>query len=68
MDFYICIMNSLVEENYLKGLYNTSQEAQGREESIGGICRELKISQHTFYLWKRKYSRMDNEMLRSTKK
>ena len=27
------------------------------------ICRELGISQNTFYLWKRKYEGMDTEML-----
>lgn len=31
------------------------------------ICRELQISQNTFYLWKRKYGGMDNEMLRKYK-
>jgi putative transposase len=31
------------------------------------ICRELKISENTFYTWKRKYSGMDAEMLRRYK-
>lgn len=31
------------------------------------ICRELGISQNTFYLWKRKYEGMDAEMLRRYK-
>lgn len=36
-------------------------------KTASDICRELKISQNTFYLWKRKYGGMDNEMLRKYK-
>lgn len=42
-----------------------------KEHSAGkkaaDICRELGISQNTFYLWKRKYEGMDTEMLRKYK-
>ena len=31
------------------------------------ICRELGISKNTFYLWKKKYSGMDSELLRRYK-
>jgi len=31
------------------------------------ICRELKISKNTFYLWKKKYSGMDADLLRKYK-
>jgi len=42
-----------------------------KEHAVGkkaaDICRELGISQNTFYLWKRKYEGMDTEMLRRYK-
>jgi len=36
-------------------------------KSVIDICRELKISKNTFYLWKKKYSGMDSELLRKYK-
>ena len=36
-------------------------------KSVIDICRELKISRNTFYLWKKKYSGMDAELLRKYK-
>lgn len=55
-----------------KSRFTESQISQVLKEHEYGkkasnICRELKISQNTFYLWKRKYGGMDNEMLRKYK-
>jgi putative transposase len=36
-------------------------------KSVIDICRELKISKNTFYLWKKKYSGMDADLLRKYK-
>lgn len=36
-------------------------------KNVPDICRELKISRNTFYNWKKKYSRMDAELLRRFK-
>ncbi len=36
-------------------------------KSVIDICRELKISKNTFYLWRKKYSGMDAELLRKYK-
>ena len=36
-------------------------------KNVLDICRELKISRNTFYLWKKKYSGMDSELLRKYK-
>ncbi len=36
-------------------------------KKVPDICRELSISQNTFYTWKRKYGGMDKEMLRKYK-
>jgi putative transposase len=36
-------------------------------KGVVDICRELKISKNTFYLWKKKYSGMDAELLRKYK-
>ena len=36
-------------------------------KSVIDICRELKISKNTFYLWKKKYSGMDADLLRKHK-
>jgi putative transposase len=36
-------------------------------KSVIDICRELKISKNTFYLWRKKYSGMDSELLRKYK-
>ncbi len=42
-----------------------------KEHEVGkkvvDICRELSISQNTFYIWKRKYGGMNSEMLRKYK-
>jgi putative transposase len=42
------------------------KEYESGKKSID-ICRELGISQNTFYLWQKKYSGMDSEMLRKYK-
>ena len=52
-----------------KSRFTESQISQVLKEHEAGkkasdICLELSISQNTFYLWKRKYGGMDNEMLR----
>lgn len=36
-------------------------------KKVTDICRELSISQNTFYQWKKKYGGMDSEMLRKYK-
>jgi putative transposase len=36
-------------------------------KNVVDICRELKISKNTFYLWKKKYSGMDADLLRKYK-
>lgn len=36
-------------------------------KKVPDICRELGITQNTFYLWKKKYSGMDSELLRRFK-
>lgn len=36
-------------------------------KKVADICRELRISENTFYIWKRKYGGMDAEMLRRYK-
>jgi putative transposase len=36
-------------------------------KNVIDICRELKISRNTFYLWKKKYSGMDATLLRKYK-
>jgi putative transposase len=36
-------------------------------KQVVDICRELKISKNTFYLWKKKYSGMDADLLRRHK-
>jgi len=36
-------------------------------KNVVDICRELKISRNTFYLWKKKYSGMGSELLRKYK-
>ncbi len=36
-------------------------------KNILDLCRELQISRNTFYLWKKKYSGMDAELLRRDK-
>ena len=36
-------------------------------KSAVDICRELKINKNTFYLWKKKYSGMDSDLLRKYK-
>jgi len=36
-------------------------------KNVVDICRELKISKNTFYLWKKKYSGMDADLLRKHK-
>jgi len=36
-------------------------------KNILDLCRELQISRNTFYLWKKKYSGMDAELLRRYK-
>ena len=36
-------------------------------KQVVDICRELKISKNTFYLWKKKYSGMDADLLRKYK-
>jgi putative transposase len=36
-------------------------------KSVVDLCRELKINKNTFYLWKKKYSGMDSELLRKYK-
>jgi len=36
-------------------------------KNVIDICRELKISRNTFYLWKKKYSGMDADLLRKHK-
>lgn len=55
-----------------KSKFSESQINQSLKEHEAGkkvrdICRELSISQNTFYIWKRKYSGMDAEMLRRYK-
>lgn len=55
-----------------KSKFSESQINQALKEHESGkkvadICRELSISQNTFYIWKRKYSGMDAEMLRRYK-
>lgn len=55
-----------------KTRFTESQISQALKEHESGkkasdICRELNISQNTFYLWKRKYGGMDSEMLRKYK-
>lgn len=55
-----------------KSRFTESQISQALKEHESGkkasdICRELNISQNTFYLWKRKYGGMDSEMLRHYK-
>ena len=36
-------------------------------KKVTDLCRELGISQNTFYKWKQRYSGMDSEMLRKYK-
>ncbi len=36
-------------------------------KNILDICRDLQISRNTFYLWKKKYSGMDADLLRRYK-
>jgi putative transposase len=36
-------------------------------KSVIDICRGLKISRNTFYMWKKKYSGMDSSLLRKYK-
>jgi len=55
-----------------KSRFTESQISQVLKEHEAGkkasdVCRELQISQNTFYMWKRKYGGMDNEMLRKYK-
>ena len=55
-----------------KSRFTETQISQVLKEHEAGkkgsdICRELSISPNTFYLWKRKYSGMDQEMLRQFK-
>ncbi|MCL2313029.1 MAG: transposase [Firmicutes bacterium] len=36
-------------------------------KNVVDICQEMKISKNTFYLWKKKYSGMDADLLRKHK-
>ena len=52
--------------------FSDSQILQNLKEYESGknvvdICRELSISKNTFYLWKKRYSGMDSELLRKYK-
>ena len=49
-----------------KQIINSLKEYEAGK-SVIDICRELKISKNTFYLWKKKYSGMDSELLRKYK-
>ena len=46
---------------------NQALKEQEAGKKVSDICRELSISQNTFYIWKRKYNGMDAEMLRRYK-
>ena len=55
-----------------KSKFTDSQILMALKENESGkkvtdICRELSISQNTFYQWKKKYGGMDSEMLRKYK-
>ncbi|CAM3431494.1 transposase [Empedobacter stercoris] len=55
-----------------KSRFTETQISQVLKEHEAGkkasdMCRELSISPNTFYLWKRKYGGMDQEMLRQYK-
>lgn len=55
-----------------KTRFSESQITQALKEyevgkQVVDICRELGISKNTFYLWKKKYSGMDSELLRKYK-
>ncbi len=55
-----------------KTKFSESQIMQALKEYEAGkqvvdICRELGISKNTLYLWKKKYSGMDSELLRKYK-
>jgi putative transposase len=52
--------------------FTESQIVQALKEYEGGkkaeiICRNLGITKTTFYNWKKRYSRMDGELLRRLK-
>jgi len=47
-------------------IINSLKEYESGKNVID-ICRELKISRNTFYLWRKKYSGMSSELLRKYK-
>ena len=47
-------------------IINSLKEYESGKNVID-ICRELKISRNTLYLWRKKYSGMDSELLRKYK-
>ncbi len=55
------------KSNFTESQISVVLKEHAAGKKAADICRELGISQNTFYLWKRKYDGMDAEMLRKYK-